>query len=199
MNTTEKKENTDDKEIKESKNFRLILSTVLTIGNIMNGGTSKGQADGFNLDILSKLGEVKGAKGVTVMQCACDHIIKQNPEINLKDDFINLTKAADFSQSETKKSINDLKSINQIVERNLKEIEVEDEFVIKVKKKLEEMKKEAKDLMSNYWIARTYDQRTPINSSYWFTTHNSIYDIKARKLRLTIQENYKKYYEYNLN
>lgn len=33
----------------------------------------------------------------------------------------------------------------------------------------------------------------------WFTTHNSVYDIKARKLRVTIRENYDKYYDFELN
>lgn len=50
----------------------------------------------------------------------------------------------------------------------------------------------------NYWIARAYDERNPSNIDYWFTTHNSTYDISQRKLRVTIQENYNKYYEYIL-
>lgn len=32
----------------------------------------------------------------------------------------------------------------------------------------------------------------------WFTTHTSVYDIEARKLRLTIREQYDKYYDFNL-
>lgn len=51
-------------------------------------------------------------------------------------------------------------------------------------------------LKQNYWIDRTYDNRVPANANYWLTTHNSTYDIEARKLRVTVQENYNKYYEY---
>lgn len=49
-----------------------------------------------------------------------------------------------------------------------------------------------------YWVARTYDERTPANTNYWLTTHNSTYDISKKKLRITIQEDYTKYYEYTL-
>ncbi len=31
------------------------LAIVLTLGNYMNGGTAKGQADGFEIDALTKL------------------------------------------------------------------------------------------------------------------------------------------------
>lgn len=33
----------------------------------------------------------------------------------------------------------------------------------------------------------------------WFTTHTSVYDIKERKLWITIREQYDKYYEFKLN
>lgn len=66
----------------------------------------------------------------------------------------------------------------------------------------EETKKEIDELFDtykkNYWVTRTYQNRNGSNSSYWFTTHNSTYDIEKRKLRVTIQENYDTYYEYNL-
>ncbi|KAK2193295.1 hypothetical protein NP493_16g12001 [Ridgeia piscesae] len=42
-----------------SKDVQQILSLVLTFGNYMNGGTARGQADGFDLEILAKLKDVK--------------------------------------------------------------------------------------------------------------------------------------------
>ena len=38
---------------------RSVLALVLAIGNYMNGGTTRGQADGFGLEILPKLKDVK--------------------------------------------------------------------------------------------------------------------------------------------
>lgn len=58
---------------------------------------------------------------------------------------------------------------------------------------------EFNELKQNYWISRTYNYRNPSNSSYWFTTHNSTYDINKIKLRVTIQEDYNNYYEYTLD
>lgn len=46
--------------LKTSKEVTSILGLVLAIGNYMNGGNvSRGQADGFELDILPKLKDVK--------------------------------------------------------------------------------------------------------------------------------------------
>ena len=32
-----------------------VLETILALGNYLNGGSERGQADGFGLDILNKL------------------------------------------------------------------------------------------------------------------------------------------------
>jgi len=43
-----------------SKELQKVLALVLTYGNYMNGGNvTRGQADGFSLDILPKLKDVK--------------------------------------------------------------------------------------------------------------------------------------------
>lgn len=44
----------------ESENLKIIFSIILTLGNYMNGGNRmRGQADGFGLEILGKLKDVK--------------------------------------------------------------------------------------------------------------------------------------------
>ncbi|XP_063699635.1 protein cappuccino-like isoform X2 [Culicoides brevitarsis] len=44
----------------ESENLKIIFSIILTLGNYMNGGNrTRGQADGFGLEILGKLKDVK--------------------------------------------------------------------------------------------------------------------------------------------
>lgn len=44
----------------ESDELKLVLSIILTLGNYMNGGNrQRGQADGFTLEILGKLKDVK--------------------------------------------------------------------------------------------------------------------------------------------
>ena len=46
-------------QVKSSKNLLAVLEIVMTVGNHMNGGSTKGQAHGFKLDVLSKLTNVK--------------------------------------------------------------------------------------------------------------------------------------------
>ena len=46
-------------EIKSSKSFKRILSTVLSVGNALNGGTFRGSAAGFRIEDLLKLRDTK--------------------------------------------------------------------------------------------------------------------------------------------
>ena len=48
-------------EIKTNSAFMMILGQVLAIGNVLNGGTAKGQADGFDLPVFTKLTSMKDA------------------------------------------------------------------------------------------------------------------------------------------
>ncbi|XP_066252112.1 protein cappuccino-like isoform X1 [Euwallacea similis] len=53
----------------KSPELKRVLGLVLTLGNYMNGGNvTRGQADGFGLDVLPKLKDVKGSQaGVTLL------------------------------------------------------------------------------------------------------------------------------------
>lgn len=42
-----------------SEDISFVLSLILTLGNFMNGGTNRGQADGFQLSVLNKIKDVK--------------------------------------------------------------------------------------------------------------------------------------------
>lgn len=48
--------------IQDSETVKKILGLILAFGNFMNGGNrTRGQADGFSLDILPKLKDVKSS------------------------------------------------------------------------------------------------------------------------------------------
>lgn len=52
----------------ESEELKLIFAIILTLGNYMNGGNrQRGQADGFTLEILSKLKDVKSKESQTTL------------------------------------------------------------------------------------------------------------------------------------
>jgi hypothetical protein len=46
-------------QIKNNKYFLQVLGFTLGIGNVLNGGTPKGQADGFDLAVLGKINLMK--------------------------------------------------------------------------------------------------------------------------------------------
>ena len=54
----------------------------LAIGNVINGGTAKGQADGFDMGVVSsqKLSRLKDMQGETLMQYICKQVTEENPE-----------------------------------------------------------------------------------------------------------------------
>lgn len=55
-------------QLMESEDLKLVFSIILTLGNYMNGGNrQRGQADGFNLDILGKLKDVKSKESHTTL------------------------------------------------------------------------------------------------------------------------------------
>jgi len=54
------------------------------------------------------------------------------------------------------------------------------------------------NVRKDYWNYVSNDLRSPANKSFWHTTHNSVYDIENRILRLTVQENYSDYFDFSI-
>eukprot|EP00929_Paragymnodinium_shiwhaense_P004186 TRINITY_DN10493_c0_g1_i3.p1 TRINITY_DN10493_c0_g1~~TRINITY_DN10493_c0_g1_i3.p1 ORF type:complete len:1477 (+),score=471.30 TRINITY_DN10493_c0_g1_i3:132-4562(+) len=57
---------------KESEMLPTVLGLILAVGNYLNGGTNRGQADGFELEALTKLDSVKDADGKDVRSFVLD-------------------------------------------------------------------------------------------------------------------------------
>ena len=118
-------------ELKNSQHFHELLGTILSLGNIMNGGTAKGQADGYSLDLLPKLEGLKDSLGHSILTFICTKTNKEDPSFEgFKNKFPELEKAAVYSLNETKKKVDELNSMVNIVDKLLMEIKTEDEFVI---------------------------------------------------------------------
>ena len=118
-------------ELKKNKHFHEMLGTILGLGNIMNGGTSKGQADGFSLDLLPKLEGLKDSTGNSILTFICAKTNKEDPSFEgFKNQFQYLEKAATYSLNETKKKVDELNNMVNIVDKLLIGVKLEDEFVI---------------------------------------------------------------------
>jgi len=73
---------TASKQVKNSKKFHKILEIVLAVGNYLNGGTAKGCAFGFKMDVLLKLKDTKAADNKqTLLHFIAAFIEKKFPEL----------------------------------------------------------------------------------------------------------------------
>ena len=128
-------------ELRNNKHFHEFLGTILSLGNIMNGGTSKGQADGFSLDLLPKLSGLKDSTGHSILTFICTKTNKEDPTFEgFKGKFPNLEKAAVYSLNETKKKVEELNNMVNIVDKLLMEIKNQDDFVINASNSLRDAK-----------------------------------------------------------
>ena len=134
-------------ELKNSKHFHKVLSAILTLGNIMNGGTAKGQADGFSLDLLPKLAGIKDNKGNSILTFIFKETHQEDPTFEgFKNKFPNMEKAAGFSMNETKKKLDELSNMVNNVEKGLNKLFSRDEFYNKANHSLSIAKERVKDL-----------------------------------------------------
>jgi hypothetical protein len=72
-------------EIKSSNRLRIILSTILAGGNVLNEGTMRGGAAALKLDSILKLGDVKSTKK-SEGECDCEGV--KLPRLNSFLDFV---------------------------------------------------------------------------------------------------------------
>ena len=97
----------------------------------MNGGTTKGQADGFSLDLLPKLVGLKDSLGNSILKFICTKTNKEDPSFEgFKNKFPDLEKASIYSLNETKKKVDELSNMVNIADKLLMEIKVEDNFML---------------------------------------------------------------------
>jgi hypothetical protein len=71
--------------INNDENFIKLLGYFLRIGNILNGGSNKGQADGFDLAVIGKCHTFRDNNGQSVLQYVCKKM-KEKDE-NFPDDM----------------------------------------------------------------------------------------------------------------
>ena len=137
-------------EIKSNQHFKLILSVILGLGNILNGGTNRGQADGFNLDLLKKLPGTKDNNGNSILNWICAKANKiDNSFEGFKGKFPQLEKAVQFSNKETNQNLVELKKMENQIERFLKDLP-NDKFKEKAEENLNNFKEKTKKFNENY-------------------------------------------------
>jgi hypothetical protein len=68
-------------ELKSCKLLKDTLAVILTLGNILNGGNkTRGQADGFAIEGMSKIVSIKDANNKSGMEYVCRKLQEIDPE-----------------------------------------------------------------------------------------------------------------------
>lgn len=75
----------------ESESLKRLISIILTLGNFLNGGNAqKGQADGFGLEILGKLKDVKANDPkITLLHFIVKTYIEKHRKLHSIQDIVN--------------------------------------------------------------------------------------------------------------
>ena len=55
-----------------------MMGTILAVGNIINAGSQRGQADGFELDVLKKASDFKDNSNRTMLQFVMQLLVKED-------------------------------------------------------------------------------------------------------------------------
>ena len=150
--------------LKNDETIKLLFSYVLTVGNIINGGTEKGQADGFDLNSLSKLKDTKGKNGQSLLQYMCQLIVNSHPDFrNISEKFEEVKNALDYSFIETPKNCKRVVGNSRELENNIKALKNNDKFkenaetfLIKFKNEKTKIKSEISDIESKYKNLMSY-------------------------------------------
>lgn len=147
--------------IRDSESLRGVFSYILTIGNILNGGTPKGQADGFNLDILTKLSSVKDNSNKNLLQVICMKIKSENEEFcPMKKKFVDLEESIKIPSNETKGNIDKFLKSAETNKIHLEKITSNDEFCIKAGNLMNSIFSRLKKAEENFKSNLEYAQKT---------------------------------------
>jgi len=65
--------------LQHSVRLERLLALILQVGNYLNGGTSRGRADGFDLDTLAKLGKLKASPQSTLLDFIVAQFEREHP------------------------------------------------------------------------------------------------------------------------
>ena len=145
----------------KNKFIPIIFSYILTVGNILNGGTNKGQADGFNIDVLTKLKNIKDKNNKSILQFVCSKIKEDHPDFeNLSQKFSSVKEAFGYPYIDMQKNWNAFKKgfpkiqsfydalpNDKFKSRASKQIETAKKQIEKINKSLDKLSKKYTDLV----------------------------------------------------
>jgi len=156
------------REVRSSTSLRAVLGAVLALGNYMNGGSEKGQADGFNIEVLNKISLVKDNQNKkTLLEYVVNIVRKTNgPEIagKLPADLTQLEAAARIAsvddsnkeltqlQTELKNVVKHIEMLNKIQDESVQSfLTMMNPVILQVSAKVETLQQMHSQLSSDWF------------------------------------------------
>eukprot|EP00008_Paramoeba_atlantica_P003453 CAMPEP_0201479978 /NCGR_PEP_ID=MMETSP0151_2-20130828/4586_1 /ASSEMBLY_ACC=CAM_ASM_000257 /TAXON_ID=200890 /ORGANISM="Paramoeba atlantica, Strain 621/1 / CCAP 1560/9" /LENGTH=667 /DNA_ID=CAMNT_0047861709 /DNA_START=57 /DNA_END=2060 /DNA_ORIENTATION=- len=98
------------KQLQKSKKLKKIFTFYLELGNYINGASSRGQADGFEITTLDKLSSTKDVTNtITLLEHGINQLKKRSPEIlTFADELTRIPKASQISFTVTAENLRKL-------------------------------------------------------------------------------------------
>lgn len=94
--------------LRESKSLRCILGICLGLGNILNGGSTRGQADGFNIETLIRLNNIVDGQKKTALQYVGFKLKELIPDLAILKEFDPVIKAERMNLQDLEKQVKEL-------------------------------------------------------------------------------------------
>lgn len=142
-----------------------LLGYILRIGNILNGGSNKGQADGFDLAVIGKCHTFRDNNGQSVLHYVCKKMKDKDPEFPELMKSVNKKMQIRYTDLDTLKAISTelTTKINQAVS-NYSEVknsrEPEDKFTKFMESAVKNGETEANDFAKKKEEIFLYHDRT---------------------------------------
>jgi len=142
--------------------FKKVLGFTLAIGNVLNGGTNKGRADGFYLDAISKTTTLKASDGNTILQYIMKKLKTEDPEVvNFKETLEPIYSIQGYTLKDVTSQLSEIDgtvkkacSLFATVQSRSEEGEIYvqemSDFVTKASKKMEEFQKKLEKLKATH-------------------------------------------------
>eukprot|EP00826_Nyctotherus_ovalis_P012993 TRINITY_DN1346_c0_g4_i2.p1 TRINITY_DN1346_c0_g4~~TRINITY_DN1346_c0_g4_i2.p1 ORF type:complete len:332 (-),score=110.87 TRINITY_DN1346_c0_g4_i2:123-1118(-) len=155
----------------ENKALKLVLGVILSLGNILNGGGMRGQADGFNIETISRIGNLSDKNKRSALCYVVDKIREQDPDLAIKKEFELAYKAQRMNIADLGNKVKALtdgfagfKSRNDTITRSMSEpdsfLKASNKFIIEtesdidgVNERYNDIKEKHKKLCNLYCIS----------------------------------------------
>ena len=107
-------------QLRQSKAWVNLMAVSLAMGNYMNGGTPRGQADGFDMESLSKFRRIRDAESGTLLDCIIMFCLKKYGEKFIEDLRQDLALLGEVKQYSLKKLTEEGRRLQSKVQLNEK-------------------------------------------------------------------------------